>query len=220
MNALAAVRANSGRMRCAANRWWARQRSRTAAGKGSEGAGPRGRPWREIVDYAVIKRHARVRGALTSLYEGEGATDVRLRRPRRFPTLRSCRSRVAGANAKRREGSRSRSPLRQCKHRRGRGGGPLTSVASLSASQPSRRRRTYPARAPPRKGPRAPIPAICGEIRGARCVNSTPETTRMAAITVRTVSGSSSRSAAKPSPNTGTSSENGATVPASSSRSR
>jgi hypothetical protein len=43
----------------------------------------------------------------------------------------------AGAT-KRREGSRSRSPPRQCKHRRGRGGGPLTSMASLSASLPSR----------------------------------------------------------------------------------
>ena len=37
-----------------------------------------------------------------------------------------------------------------------------------------------------------PILAICGEIRGARCVSSAPETTSTAATTVRAPSGSSS----------------------------
>src|SRR5215217_2037394 len=59
-------------------------------------------------------------------------------------------------------------------------------------------------------------PARCGKIasRGARSVSSTPPRTRTAAIASRPVSGSPSSSAAKESPNTGTSSENGATVEA------
>ena len=110
------------------------------------------------------------------------AQEVRCDRSRKIREL--CR-RGRSAQKERREGSRLRSPLRQCKHRRGRGGGPLTSMASLSASRPSRLRGETIRRPLRRARPfGAPIPAICGEIRGARWVSRTPETTSTAAITV------------------------------------
>ena len=71
----------------------------------------------------------------------------------------------------------------QAPSRTGRRASHLGGLA-LCVSTFASKRRNYPAPAPSCKAVRGRIPAICGEIRGARCVSRTPETTSAAAITV------------------------------------